>query len=61
MVKRAEERRRSASLCPRMYCNSGAGKAGERGTAIALAARMASHVTVEMMSVSHASVQQKRF
>lgn len=51
MVKRAEERRSSASLCPRMYCNSGAGKAGDRGTAIAFAARMASHVTEDVMSV----------
>lgn len=51
MVKRAEERRRSASLCPRMYCNSGAGNAGDRGTAIAFAARMASHVTEDVMSV----------
>lgn len=52
MVKRAEERRSSASLWPRMYCSSGAGKAGERGTAMAFAARMASHVTMGMRSVS---------
>lgn len=47
VVNLAEDRSSRASLCPRMYCSSGAGKAGDRGTAIALAARTASHVTTE--------------
>lgn len=47
VVNFADERSSRASLWPRMYCSSGAGKAGDRGTAIALAARTASHVTGE--------------
>ncbi len=41
----AEDKSISASLWFRMYCSSGAGKAGDSGTAIDLAARMANSVT----------------
>lgn len=41
----ADETSREASLWSRMYCSSGAGKAGDSGTAIDRAARTASNVT----------------
>jgi hypothetical protein len=40
-----EDRIIEALLWSRMYCSSGAGKAGESGNAIDLAARMAKSVT----------------
>lgn len=45
-VNRGDETSRQAWLWSRMYCSSGAGKAGDRGTAMARAARQASNVTV---------------
>lgn len=41
----AEDNSINASLWSRMYCSSGAGNAGDRGTAIDLAPRIASRVT----------------
>lgn len=45
LVNLAEERSSRASLWFRMYWSSGAGKAGDKGTAIDLAAKHASRVT----------------
>jgi hypothetical protein len=42
----AEDRSIKASLWFRMYCSSGAGKAGDRGTAMDFVARIASSVTL---------------
>ena len=42
----ADDSSRRASLWLMMYCSSGAGNAGDRGTAMDLAARMANRVTL---------------
>lgn len=44
-----DETRSEASLWSRMYCSSGAGKAGDSGTAIDRAARAASNVTFQTL------------